>query len=1086
MRKYVILLVLLLATTLSWGQWLKAEGKRIVNSSGDDVLLRGLGPGGWQVMEGYMMNTSGFAGAQHEIKEKLIDLMGEVNTETFFSKWRENHFTQRDVDSLSAWGYNSIRIPMHYNLFTLPIEDEPVAGENTWMETGFELIDNVLAWAAPYNMYVILDMHAAPGGQGRGSEINDYDPDKPSLWESQENRDKLVALWGRIADRYKDNEWIGGYDLINEAHWDLGENNALLREVYEDITEEIRKVDTKHILYIEGNSYANDHRGLTPAWDDNIVYSFHKYWNTNKPGDLDWILPLREQTNAPLWMGESGENSNTWFTDAISLFEDNNIGWAWWTIRKIGDIDSPYAVDINPGYQKILDYWKGEGPRPTEQEAFDGMMQLCENLLVENSRYRKDVPDACIRQVQTDETLPYHGTPVAIPGIIYAPDFDLGKNNFAYYDTNVADYNLSTGEFQAWNSGWSYRNDGVDIEKNNETTDSNGFNIGFVNKGEWTKYTVQINETGAYKATFKVASQESGGEFYLSLDDQAITNNLTVSSTGGWTQYTIFEVPDVLLTAGIHSLKLHFSNDIPFNITSMSFEKTGEVVDVTLNTLNGNTGENEKSIEIVISEALLESSLDGTLNQFTVLVNGEERVITSIDEAPLKDRTFVLTLDKYLIKSDVITVSYSGTSIQSQSGKTLNVFTDLPINNESPDRVVIPGLIEVEDYDYMEGMGLEDTTDEGGGKNLGFTDPGDYADYSIFVPQTGHYGIKFRVAGFSEGRIGLYSVDENDVETELVVVNTVITGGWQTWETVTGNLFIEEGIHKLRMRILAGGFNFNWMEFGAPDSDGDGVLDADDLCPNTPENTIVDVTGCEIFTLPANNYSITSFSETCRSQNNGSISLSVLENYNYSVTITGVGFSETKTFTSEVDFENLSAGTYTLCITINGNSVYEQCFTVVVIEPEELSVSTTGKGNKGKNVTVSLAGGELYYVTLNNEVTITSKSEIQLELAKGVNSLSVTTNKDCQGVYNETIVFNSQPLVYSNPIKNNTININSVEFYDKETPIEIYDLTGKLLFSKTYHATTNQLKVDVTSIPNGIYILKVISKEEIFNYKIIK
>ena len=86
-------------------------------------------------------------------------------------------------------------------------------------------------------------------------------PTNPHLWESQENRDKFVALWTRIADRYKDNEWIGGYDLINETHWDLG-GNALLRAIFEDITEGIRSVDKNHILYIEGNSYANDHEGL--------------------------------------------------------------------------------------------------------------------------------------------------------------------------------------------------------------------------------------------------------------------------------------------------------------------------------------------------------------------------------------------------------------------------------------------------------------------------------------------------------------------------------------------------------------------------------------------------------------------------------------------------------------------------------------------------------------------------------------------------------------------------------------------------------------------------------------------------------
>ena len=234
--------------------------------------------------------------------------------EVFFDKWRENHFTQRDVDSLAAWGFNSIRIPMHYNLFTLPIEEEAVPGENTWIETGFELIDDVLEWAAPHDIYVILDMHAAPGGQGAGSEINDYDPSKPSLWESQENRDKLVALWTRIADRYKDNEWIGGYDLINETHWDLP-GNALLREVFEDITVGIRSVDPNHIIFIEGNSYANDHSGLTPPWDNNMVYSFHKYWSTNNPGDLDWILPLRTQYNVPLWMGESRKSIGTKGTD---------------------------------------------------------------------------------------------------------------------------------------------------------------------------------------------------------------------------------------------------------------------------------------------------------------------------------------------------------------------------------------------------------------------------------------------------------------------------------------------------------------------------------------------------------------------------------------------------------------------------------------------------------------------------------------------------------------------------------------------------------------------------------------------------
>lgn len=1083
MRKYVLFISLVFIVSLVWSQGLRTQGTQIVNSNNEEVLLRGYGPGGWQIMEGYMMQSSGFAGSQHEIKDKLIDLMGESNTETFFTQWRANHFTQRDVDSLAAWGFNSIRIPMHYNLFTLPIEEEPVAGENTWIETGFELIDDVLAWAAPHDIYVILDMHAAPGGQGTGSEINDYDPTKPSLWESQENRDKLVALWSRIADRYKNNEWIGGYDLINETHWDLP-GNTLLREVFEDITAGIRSVDTNHIIFIEGNSYANDHSGLTPPWDDNMVYSFHKYWNTNNPGDLDWILPLRAQQNVPLWMGESGENSNTWFTDAVSLFEDNNIGWAWWAVRKIGDIDSPYAVDLNPGYQDILDYWQGNGSQPTATEAFNSMMELADNLLVENSRFRKDVPDALIRQVQTDETIPYNGSPSAIPGVIHMSDFDLGKNNFAYYDTVVGDYNLSTGNFTAWNSGWSYRNDGVDIEKNTDNINSNGFHVGFVEQGEWMKYTVNISEAAVYKAKIRLATQQTGGEFFLTIDDQEVTATQVVSATGGWTQFSTFEISDIILPAGQHSLKLHINNSIPVNFSSIEFETTGTIDALALTALNGKTAADEKSLEVTISESILAASLNATADQFTVLINGEEKTVTSVSAHPLRDRLFILNLEDFFLFGDVITVSYEGTTIQSQSNKTLNTFTDLTINNIAPYRVVIPAVIQVEDYDVMEGMGLEDTSDEGGGQNLGYTDPGDYADYSIYVPQTGLYGIKLRIAGFNQGQIGLYSVDENAVETELIVMNTVITNGWQTWETVAGNLTIEEGIHTLRMRILSGGFNFNWMEFDYPDSDGDGVLDDNDDCPNTPEGAIVDVTGCEIFSLPPNNYVLSVYSETCRSQNNGSISLSAVANYNYTVSVSGENFATTETFTSDINFENLSAGTYVLCITLEGQPDYEQCFTVVVIEPDELDVNADRVAYSSR-VNVTINGGNMYYITLNEETFITSESEVELVLSKGVNKLSIRTDKECQGIYEKTFVLNNEPLPYPNPVQN-TLFVNTSDTYGTSVPVEIYDVSGKLIFSKTYDQTQNTLEIDVSNIASGFFFLKIRTTEKTHNYKIVK
>ena len=178
-----------------------------------------------------------------------------------------------------------------------------------------------------------------------------------------------------------------------------------------------------------------------------MVYSFHKYWSTVNDDDLDWVTPLRETHNVPLWMGESGENSNTWYTNFISLLEKKDIGWAWWTIKKVGDIDSPFSVDLNSGYQKVLDYWKGEGDKPTEEETYTAMMKLAEDLLIENCKYRKDIPDAMFRQTQTNLTKPY-STKQSIPRTIYLSDYDLGKNNFAYFDLDVADYMANGNGFQ--------------------------------------------------------------------------------------------------------------------------------------------------------------------------------------------------------------------------------------------------------------------------------------------------------------------------------------------------------------------------------------------------------------------------------------------------------------------------------------------------------------------------------------------------------------------------------------------------------------------------------------------------------------
>jgi hypothetical protein len=103
---------------------------------------------------------------------------------------------------------------------------------------------------------------------------------------------------------------------------------------------------------------------------------------------------MREKNDIPLWMGESGENTNEWFKSAVNLFETNNIGWSWWTIKKIGSESSLLTISRPAGWQKVIDYWAGKGPKPTVEEAKATFMNLAENVKFENCKINNGVIEA--------------------------------------------------------------------------------------------------------------------------------------------------------------------------------------------------------------------------------------------------------------------------------------------------------------------------------------------------------------------------------------------------------------------------------------------------------------------------------------------------------------------------------------------------------------------------------------------------------------------------------------------------------------------------------------------------------------------
>lgn len=559
------------------GNYLHASGTQIVDGSGANFLIKGIGTGNWMIQEGYMMQSSDVAPTQHEFRDKLIATIGHDRTNQFYDKWLANHFRKIDVDSMAAWGFNTVRVAMHYLWFTLPIEDEPVAGQNTWLDKGFVMMDSLLKWCGDNNMYLILDMHGTPGGQGKNADISDYDPSKPSLWESEDNKNKLVALWKKLAERYKNEPWIGGYDMINETNWDFENSgningcacnsNTPLLDMHKRIIDAIRTVDNNHIVFVSGNCWGGNYNGMDAlaSYDSNLAYTFHKYWNYNDAGAIQGMLDKRQTLNVPMWMSESGENSNTWFTDAITLFESNNIGWSWWPVKKSG-VNNILKIKTNADYTRLIEYWKGNGSM-TADEAFNAVMTYAENTKFENCTIGYDVIDAMIRQPQTSATKAFK--PHGVNQKIFVSDYDLGKTGYAYYDKIVANYHVNTGTFEAWNTGWDYRSDGVDIQAS-EDPESNGYCVGWTEAGEWLQYTFKVKTAATYSLNLRTASATTDGAVKIEIDGAVVLNSVTVPKTTGWQDFKTITLGNVALTPGEHKIRIVIETG-DFNISYLEF-----------------------------------------------------------------------------------------------------------------------------------------------------------------------------------------------------------------------------------------------------------------------------------------------------------------------------------------------------------------------------------------------------------------------------------------------------------------------------------------------------------------------------------
>jgi hypothetical protein len=269
------------------------------------------------------------------------------------------------------------------------------------------------------------------------------------------------------------------------------------------------------------------------------------------------------------------------------------------------------------------------------------------------------------------------------------------------------------------------------------------------------------------------------------------------------------------------------------------------------------------------------------------------------------------------------------------------------------------------------------------------------------------------------------------------------------------------------------------------DIDNDGVLNVNDTCNDTPLGDVINANGCSVFTLPSNNFLLQITSESCRTSNNGSISITANESLNYNGTLTGNGINTNSAFTTSTNFNDLEAGNYTVCITVENQAIYEQCFNVTITQPEDLAVFSS-RSNSTQTVTLDLNGASEYYIEFNGDITVTSENSIALDLIKGINTIKVFTNMDCQGVYNETINNLTHIKIYPNPLNDNKLTINMANTSLETIQVKLYSIIGKVVLSKNYTLQYGAVTIDIPNISKGIYLLKINDAMTTTNFKIIK
>jgi len=363
---------------------LHQQGTKIVDGQGNEVRLRGVNLGGWLVWEGWIFGE-GILTSQTTILNRLGKAVGPQQTEEFRSQVYDNFITEADIQKISERGFNCVRLPLHRDLFD---------GDRGWT-----LLDRFVGWCERHRVYVVLDLHAVPGGQSLGGMADPGDA-RHLVWASKENQEKTVAIWKSIAARYRTRAIVAGYDLINEPAPPSGE---ALVSLYRRIIAAIRAEDPDHLIFLEGSWAATDFSMFDKPLCENQAFSFHMYtwFGDDRKAKLAAFQALAQRHNTPLWVGEFGENSYEMIRSTVSMYEGcpEINGWAYWTWKKAptkfpGLVTIKVPADWKPVMASVGSLFGGGMPEDAKVRA--GMQDFIEATKLTNCNYDERMEQALL------------------------------------------------------------------------------------------------------------------------------------------------------------------------------------------------------------------------------------------------------------------------------------------------------------------------------------------------------------------------------------------------------------------------------------------------------------------------------------------------------------------------------------------------------------------------------------------------------------------------------------------------------------------------------------------------------------------